>query len=104
MKLRITPFVIALAISLASALPGAAGAAMPRAVSCDNPSWADLVSGSCGGESASPFSRHDPFGGAVVVTPLALEPIGSVPEPETYSLLLGGLVLVVVVARRARKR
>ncbi len=100
MNLRITPFVIALAISLASALPGVAGAAMPRAVSCDNPSWADAVLGTCGGERESPLAEPGSLRDNGVVVPLAAE----IPEPGTYALMLAGLALVVVAARRARRR
>jgi PEP-CTERM motif len=105
MKHRKFGFAAATLAFLAS-LPIPAAAEMVGVGSCTRASWSALAMGECrfavGGSSASPDSRQselaDPLQVVVEVPPDAI------PEPETYALMLVGLVAVVVVTRRRRRR
>lgn len=89
-------------IVMASWLPFPAAAEMPGVATCANPSWHVLVSGECGIDELhigrQPDQVDEDSSTALVFT------AGPVPEPETYALMLVGLVAVVVASRRRRRR
>ena len=83
-----------------------AGEAPPTAAASDGFSMpgpvytAGFTTGIAGG--ASVFSGS-PGGGSTTNKPEPFTPLNPVPEPETWSMLLAGLALVAVAARRSRK-
>ncbi len=90
------------AIALATGFPVPAFAEMLRADPCAKLSWNALVQGECEiGVSAAlgQSSRGESDDSMVLVVDIP----GVVPEPETYALMLAGLVVVAVAARRRRR-
>ena len=87
---------------LAALLPLPAAAEMPSTATCDSPSWSALVAGECGIGDIHVL-RQPRQGEEDGSTALVDEIPGSIPEPETYALMLVGLVAVVAAARKRRR-
>ena len=91
---------VAIALAMGSPIP--APAEILGAGPCAKLSWNALVLGECGvGISAElgQSSRDDSDNS----TALVVDPVLVVPEPETYALMLAGLVVVAIAARRRRR-
>ena len=89
------------AIALAMGFPLPAAAEMLGADPCAKLSWNALVLGECGIDTnpvLGQFHRGEADNSTVLV--VDLDPV---PEPETYALMLAGLVVVAVAARRRRR-
>ena len=90
------------AVALAMGFPLPATAEMLGADPCAILSWNALVLGECGIDT-SPVLGQSHRGEADNSTVLVVSISDAVPEPETYALMLAGLVVVAVAARRRRR-
>ena len=100
MKKQIGQWVFA-AVVLAAGSPLTAAAAMHGTATCADPSWSDLASGRC---STQNLLRPAPQSEEESSTALVADPgIPQVPEPETYAMVLVGLVAVLIASRRRRR-
>ena len=100
MKMQMQQF-FSVVVVMATWMPLPAAAEMPGTAACASPSWNGLVSGDCGISGASTV-RQPRHAGTDSATQLVIE-VPMIPEPETYALMLLGLVAVVVAARRRRR-
>ena len=93
--------ILAAVVFLTTWLPLPAAAEMHGAAACASPSWDALVSGQCGvwesrvAREASQVEADS----SIALVDLA----GTIPEPETYALMLVGLTAVGMVGRRRRR-
>ena len=90
------------AVALAMGFPLPAAAEMLGTEPCARLSWNALVLGECGIDT-SPALGQSYRAASDDSTVLVLDPVIIVPEPETYALMIAGLVVVAVVARRRRR-
>ncbi len=92
---------ISAAVAWAAFFPLPAAAEVQGAAKCANASWSALAAGECGiGDlhvlQGPANSKEDDPTALMVVAP------DGIPEPETYALMLVGLVAVAAAARRRR--
>ncbi|MFZ2650008.1 MAG: PEP-CTERM sorting domain-containing protein [Burkholderiaceae bacterium] len=89
-----------LIVAVAAALPAAAE--MTGTATCAQPSWSALASGDCAiGDLRRLYEPPRQAEPAVVVE---LVDDFAIPEPQTYALMLVGLVAVAAAAWRRRRR
>jgi hypothetical protein len=100
MKMQIQQLAAAV-VGLAIWLPLPAAAEMRGTGTCASPSWTALASGECG-IGALHIVRQS--GNTEEDNSIALVdlPVADVPEPETYALMLVGLVAVATAVWRRR--
>ena len=91
------------AVVLASLVSLPASAEIRGATACSGPTWHALVAGECGLNDARSVLSPGEGGSESPPALLAFEPIPGIPEPETYALMLAGLVAVIAVARRRNR-
>ena len=91
---------VAIALAMGFALPAAAE--VLGTDPCARLSWNALVLGECG-VGASTVLEHSDQNKSDKAPALVVEFPVMVPEPETYALMLAGLVVVAVAARRRRR-
>ena len=93
---------IAAAVALAACLPLPAAAEVQGAARCASASWTALAAGECGVGDLhvlqGPADHKEDDSTALMV---GGPPI---PEPETYALMMAGLVAVFAASRRRRGR
>lgn len=92
---------VAIALAMGSPIPAAAD--MLGTDPCAKLSWNAVMLGDCGiGVGISTELRQSSRDDSDNSTVLVVE-VNGVPEPETYALMLAGLVVVAVAARRRRR-
>ena len=96
---------IAAAVVLAACLPLPAAAEVHGAAKCAKASWSALAAGECGVSDLHVVQKPEQAAEPENSTELMVGGNGSlVPEPETYALMLVGLVAVAAAARRRRHK
>lgn len=94
---------IAAAVALAACLPLPAAAEVQGAARCTSASWTAVAAGECGVgdlhilQGPADHKEDDS-------TALMIGGAGVIPEPETYALMMAGLVAVIAASRRRRGR
>ena len=104
MKLRIRQIAVAAAsLAAVASFSMPAAAALNTAEKCSDKHWSAIASGECLGVLGSSDVRtNDRSGNTQLAISIDETPAASVPEPQTYALMLAGLGVVALIARRRK--